>query len=969
MLAKSSSIVGPVATLTGVTISFPTHNDGDLLLLAVSVEAHLFDIGSIDTPSGWTLVRVDSYGPGSDGTSLIQAVFWRAASSEPATLGVTLSGFSDGFGTPNVIASMLAYEVTAAVAPIEDNVGVDTYIHSDFEIHDYAPTVPSLTPGSGDIVVAFLGVGAGAYNNNNPVAQINSHSAPGGFASIVSYADTQQVLTAYDADLGAGATGALAFATQVEDTGGAADASATVIVSAVVLTNYSPTLTVTTSLDVNITGTPSNTVTASLDANVGPYAYTNTTLDALVAVGPKVNYIDLDVNIREGSGVSFPVELDVDATAPVIDGETHVLDPGEGIEYTIVTNLDPDVIEIIPGPNSFGIIEIYGFVNNGDGSGYFYVDFDPLVIPRQLSIQAKDDVDNTSDESNILVVFSADEATLNNEITIIPQRLVFSNVCDDLIDRIPVTDFINRGPINVPYSFKPTVFELRAAVPGIPITITVTRSGVQGDVDRQSRVTVVPEAEVHLVDLPLGEGRNVITASDGDRYAIVYVVATHYATVECAYAREIFNFSVNSIDEQETAIFSTVSTRLAEPYIDFADELPDIRSLQVLAAKLAIRATVNEAKTQQGVRDFLAALTLSTPIFVPETNNIDFFEPNVYPLFNAPEDFGGVDAHVWMHNSCISQWLTFVRYVNNIEGFRIIDATESEIIVEDNNGDISAHRFDFDDDECSLISQIENQTCFDGITISFAIYGTMWITLCAAAYTFDLCFDATGSYPITPLVDESGPGSLDPGFDGWDGCVVNRFDSGLALDSYGSTPSVESGLDACVFESYVVSPYVLASVDATNTALNFNISATGTGESQRPASTIMDVLIAEGLTKTVELEAIISGENTQTTDLTVNIGDKLLTSLSLDSYIVSTDTTFAFLSTYIVDDQQITTSLDTFIQTENTLTVSTDLVIFATETVGAELESLIAEASEVSTSLDLHVSLKVETSLDVNITS
>jgi len=322
---------------------------------------------------------------------------------------------------------------------------------------------------------------------------------------------------------------------------------------------------------------------------------------------------------------------------------------------------------------------------------------------------------------------------------------------------------------------------------------------------------------VQLISIRLGRGTNVITAFDGyGRADTTIVAATTYAAVLCSYAREIYNNSRISIDEQEAAIFSPVSTRLAEPLLSFTDLLPDVRSQQTLAAKLAIRSLVADAGRQLGVRDMLTALTLSTPIFVPQLPDDRYFEPRVRPLFNSQEAFAGVDAHVWLANACVQRWLAFINYLENADAFELLEVSENEVIFRDDTGRLVRHVFDLAAEECSLTTLALQALCFDTIDIGVTIYSESDISICAATYPFDL--RPVPRHPINPLSDEVGVElALDPGFDGYvDFSLTGHWDGGRVLDSQGPIPALGSGFSPCVYdEGYLIAPVLLASADTT----------------------------------------------------------------------------------------------------------------------------------------------------------
>jgi len=244
----------------------------------------------------------------------------------------------------------------------------------------------------------------------------------------------------------------------------------------------------------------------------------------------------------------------------------------------------------------------------------------------------------------------------------------------------------------------------------------------------------------------------------------------------------------------------------------FSQLLPDVRSQQTLAAKLAIRSLVSDPGRDRGVRDLLSALTLSTPIFQPNIPNPTYYEPAVYPLFHSQEHFAGVDAHVWIANQCVERWLGFVRYVTNV--FQVVRITEDEVLFYDHNGDLQRHVFDLSAEECSLTTLALQSICFESVGISISIFSDSAFAICAATYPFDL--RPTPMYPVWWLWDERFVElALDPGFDGYEHfSITQHWDGGVSVDSQGAVPAVGSGYPVCVYsDGYVVSPLLLASAN------------------------------------------------------------------------------------------------------------------------------------------------------------
>lgn len=557
----------------------------------------------------------------------------------------------------------------------------------------------------------------------------------------------------------------------------------------------------------------------------GPDTYTKTVgldvairqdldLDVAAAFGPVLLEMGMDMWIADGGAASQLFYLDTNVSVPLILGDHIVNDPGADIPYSIA-NLDTDVVSIGLGPDALGVFLVDSFINNGDGTGSFRATFDPSVPARQLTIIAVDDVDNESPESPIFIVNSFEQVQLSEDLTIVPKEVVSTSTCNRLLDGVPTSSFTLRRQYTLPYSYNKTSFEVRAITPNAAVTVTVLRRGLAGETDETQQYVLIPDQQVSIVNVRLGRGVNVISAIDQfGRSDTIIVAATTYAAILCSYAREIFNYSQVIIEEQEAAIFSPVSTRLAEPLLTFADLLPDVKAQQTLATKLAIRSLVSGAGREIGVRDLLTALTLSTPIFVQQNPDNLLFEPTTRPLYNVQEAFGGVEAHVWPANECVRSWLAFINFLSSSDVFQVVSISENEVVFYDDNGDLRRHVFDFAADQCSLTNLVQQQLCFEAVTVLVSIFSESDLVICAASYPLDM--RPVPSHPMNQVLGEvENYGGLDPGFDGYvDYSVTDHWDGGNPLDSRGPMPAAGSGIPTCVYEDgYLFSPLGLLSTD------------------------------------------------------------------------------------------------------------------------------------------------------------
>jgi hypothetical protein len=488
-----------------------------------------------------------------------------------------------------------------------------------------------------------------------------------------------------------------------------------------------------------------------------------------------------------------PFVIDTQCRASIIGSPIYVPLGATGVVYHL-TSLDADVVSIQLGPSASGIVAIYDFVNNLDGTGEFKVDFSATQINRILSIITIDNVGNISAESPLFNITIPIDEVPGTEFKIRPHEYPHSDTCNRLLDDVPESKMILQAGIVVPYSFNKTSFDVNVIEIGRTITITVSYEGAPGKLE-QTEIVVIPTATEFQVDIQLAEGRNFVRATDGEYQDYVVVTATHYATYLCSVSEEIYNETQIRLDEQNQAIESPLSTRLSEHLLEYTDLLPNVKSQKVFSSKLGIRSMVPEVSEDRSVRDLTTALTLNTPIVERTKNQATLFEPGIYPMFNHIEHGYGFDFHVWTHNQCSSKWRAFIRYLNNFSAFTLLSATESEIVFINDRGETVRHSFDPSAGECSLLDSVIPLLCLGEIPVFLETDVLTTIKLCYVSYPFDSYISAAHPLGERAFFDSGLPfdsgGSLDydyldPGDDGWVGLpVAPRFDYGYSLDSWG----------------------------------------------------------------------------------------------------------------------------------------------------------------------------------------
>lgn len=210
------------AVSTTVTINVPSGiSNGHLLIANVG-----FTGGSgitVTPPAGWTLIRRDN-----NGTSLGNALYWRLASSEPASYSWTLSS------TQNNSGSMIAYSNVHQTVPIGADGGQSNASSTNV-------TAPSITTLYTDSVVLYFG----------GVLSVATYTPPTGYTerldvNSASFADkVYNTAGATGTATGVATAAGVSLATQVEIHD--ASVNITVTPSAIVLTDniITPTITAT----------------------------------------------------------------------------------------------------------------------------------------------------------------------------------------------------------------------------------------------------------------------------------------------------------------------------------------------------------------------------------------------------------------------------------------------------------------------------------------------------------------------------------------------------------------------------------------------------------------------------------------------------------------------------------------------------------------------------------------------------
>lgn len=388
----------------------------------------------------------------------------------------------------------------------------------------------------------------------------------------------------------------------------------------------------------------------------------------------------------------------------------------------------------------------------------------------------------------------------------------------------PKGKFYLLGGNIVPLTNKPTPIKIKTDRIGEPIEINVINVSKKPiGVDTRSNkttTTVVAHSEEFTANVQLSRGTNRIVARVLNREEEIDTLelnATSIVTTWEAFSRVLFTNNTRILNEQKRTIFSNLGTRLIEPFLSFQDLLPDVQSLQILSTRLLSRGLIHTSGSKVGVDDTIKALTLTTPAYRKIKKDTNSLFLALDPLVNAASQFSGKEAHVWIPNVAIVNWVAFLSYVaNQPDLYEIISITEDLVTVK-SRGKTERHSFNFDDFGTDfLISQAVDE-CFKSIHVTASTTSMLKINICAASYTFDLV--VTDETPIgecrlhlddSSLTLDSGctldADPVDPFSDGWVGLsLTGRFEQDPndihGLDTFIQPSPLYSG-DLCVYSGF-----------------------------------------------------------------------------------------------------------------------------------------------------------------------
>lgn len=377
-----------------------------------------------------------------------------------------------------------------------------------------------------------------------------------------------------------------------------------------------------------------------------------------------------------------------------------------------------------------------------------------------------------------------------------------------LLGYVPNSSFYLKSSGLLPYRYKKTAFILNAAV-GIKINVTV-RAKSHDTSTRSNAYSFVASSTQQIIHIQLGLGQNEVLADawrrvgpglddwvpTGESFYGVFNTA-RLATLLSSLGKQLYDNVTLDLTNTRNQILSPFGSKLVEHLIPYQDLLVDVRSLRILSTRMALRASTATPGSQLGVTDWLTALTTNTPIFNPLTNSFTEYDYS-QPLVHQNEHFGGQEAHIWLPNPCVTQWATFVRYVNAIDTVYTMTDLSEYVYRGTYNGAQEQHEFPAPVGfECSLTQMLLDLGCLDSMTLLINSAIVTRFLVCVPGYPLDFdvepCsllglrrLDCGNFFDVGERADTYD--EFDPLGDGWEGHTLStRYDSsdpgGVCVDT------------------------------------------------------------------------------------------------------------------------------------------------------------------------------------------
>lgn len=292
-----------------------------------------------------------------------------------------------------------------------------------------------------------------------------------------------------------------------------------------------------------------------------------------------------------------------------------------------------------------------------------------------------------------------------------PFEPIYQDVYERLLAAMPKGDFLLRTPITLPLRESGVhTFQVKTDL-GAEVTMEVNGAVI---------TTFIATSVLTSIDLTFTRpGRNFVRARTRSESAPLAVAAVRYGVFLQGWASDWFFNIEAQLAEQRNQLNSKFGLRAIENQLTFQSLLPGTRMLRTLAGKLAVKSVLNEGGSTEGVNTFAAAVSGTNPVVIQQVA-APVLEPSVFPLVNNAQDWGGFEMHLWVTNLCAAAYSTYIHLMDHLPTriANLEEVTDDRVQVLRNGITRNVHRFDFDEEGCSLLDILTGLLdCLSGIKV------------------------------------------------------------------------------------------------------------------------------------------------------------------------------------------------------------------------------------------------------------
>jgi hypothetical protein len=301
-------------------------------------------------------------------------------------------------------------------------------------------------------------------------------------------------------------------------------------------------------------------------------------------------------------------------------------------------------------------------------------------------------------------------------------------------DAIPAGNFYLQSFDMVPLSSSPQRFVLE----------TSTKAPVKIYVGNRLVWTHLPHSERDVIELPVIGTNDIFVTNGIDAPVSLTIVATYITTLMDALAEQQYEVA-GRINERYLALTTSPwASFFVDWLLPFSRQLPDVRSMRIIALKAVANALFGLSGSDGAVKAVVSAFSSSTPV-VHRSHNPTTWQPELYQPYTSGDDMFGWDFHVWIPNLCINRWTALIGYIANNDKWDFVRFDENVVMLRQHDTEYyQQHVFDNTGKGCSFLDMISRLGCMDRLVFSGSMSLSSQPSFCFWAHSFDSSVEYPG---------------------------------------------------------------------------------------------------------------------------------------------------------------------------------------------------------------------------------